>query len=138
VRADEIVFDRVSATGRTDDNGQPIVVTISTAHGVPFSGYDPEVDELPAIETVVAAIANPPAAPAPVVILTPLTVIARLSAIEQAAIFTSVDPEVCVWRAMAIAAQEIRTDDARTAAGFALLVSKGLLAAGRPAELLAP
>lgn len=57
VRAGEIVFDRVADLDGT---------TLSTAHGVPISGYDPETDDLPSLETVVAAIANPPAVPAPV------------------------------------------------------------------------
>ena len=57
VRVDEIVFDRVADLDGT---------TLSTAHGVPFSGYDPETDDLPSLDTVVAAIANPPVVPAPV------------------------------------------------------------------------
>jgi hypothetical protein len=73
-----------------------------------------------------------------VVIHTPLTVISRLTDAERVAIFTSTVPAVCVWRAMAGAAQEIRSDDPRTAAGFALLESEGILAEGRAAVLMAP
>lgn len=82
-------------------------------------------------------IDNPPSPPAPVVVLTPLTIISRLTPAEQVAIFTSSDPEVIVWRVQALAALDIRSDDPRTADGFDLLVSKGLLAPSRPAELMA-
>lgn len=120
-----------------DADGNPVDSGGSTAAIEPLEPDEndvyPEVDD----ETLIAAIENPVAEEVPVTILTPLTIISRLTPLEAAGIFTSTDPEVCVWRNMACAAQEIRTDDPRTALGFALLVSKGLLAEGREAELMA-
>lgn len=90
-----------------------------------------------AADDIAHAIANPVVLSAPVV-LTPLTVISRMTQQEQAAILASDDAAVRVWVGMAGAALEIRSDDPRTDQGFALLVSKGLLAEARVAELMQP
>lgn len=83
-------------------------------------------------------LTHPPApTPAPVVV-SPLEMIQRLTDAEKVAIFTSEDPGVIVFRNMAIAAREIRSDDARTLDGLAYLVAIGILSASRPAQLLAP
>jgi len=131
VRANEIVFDRVADLDGT---------TLSTAHGVPFSGYDPETDELPSVETVVAAIANPPPRPvvAPVVVLTPLTILGRLTQAEEAALASSSDLAVSIVRNRLIAASEVRSDDPRTAEGKAILVAKGIITAERAAVIFSP
>ena len=128
VRANEIVFDRVADLDGT---------TLSTAHGVPFSGYDPEADDLPSLETVVAAIANPPPRPvvAPVVVLTPLTILGRLTQAEEAALASSTDLAVSIVRNRLIAASEVRSDDPRTAEGKAILVAKGIITVERAAVI---
>jgi hypothetical protein len=77
--------------------------------------------------------------PAPVVPAQEMRVIlARLTNAETSAIFGSADPLVIKFRNMALAVGAVRQDDPDAQAGFAYLVSQGLLAASRPAELLAP
>jgi len=125
VRSDEIVFDRVTVL-----DGEAVEV-ISTAHGVPFSGYNPKTDELPSIIAVVAAIANPTPTPAQVVVLTPLTILGRLTQAEEAALASSSDLAVSIVRNRLIAASEVRSDDPRTAEGKAILVAKGIITAQR-------
>ncbi|MFA6287747.1 MAG: hypothetical protein WC661_10230 [Opitutaceae bacterium] len=74
---------------------------------------------------------------APVVsIMTPLALMERLTDAEKLAIFTSTDAGVVIFRNMAVAAQEIRSDDERTVDGLAYLEHVGVLAPGRSAELL--
>jgi len=126
VRANEIVFDRVADLDGT---------TLSTAHGVPFSGYDPEADDLPSLDTVVAAIANPAPEPAGVVVLTPLTILGRLTQAEEAALASSSDLAVSIVRNRLIAASEVRSDDPRTAEGKAILIAKGIITAERAAVI---
>lgn len=68
---------------------------------------------------------------------TPLEFIAKLTDAEKIAIFSSSDPQVLLFRTMAVAAQEIRTDDPRTSQGLNYLVSVNLLTAERKAAILA-
>lgn len=125
------------------DDGRTVISYEGSFYRVLVAG---EVQAFPArgIATPDNAIADLVSTPptrvvyVPPVILTPLTLIARLTPSEQLAIFTSTHPAVCVWRGMAGAALEIRSDDPRTAEGLAALVSLGILAAYRPAQLLAP
>ena len=129
VRADEIVFDRVTVL-----DGE-VAEVISTAHGVPFSGYNPETDELPSIIAVVAAIANPTPTPVQVAVLTPLTILGRLTQAEESALASSTDLAVSIVRNRLIAASEVRSDDPRTAEGKAILVAKGIITAERVAVI---
>lgn len=133
-------FRWLNAAGNPVDSGGSIArfTPLDPLPTDPENPLSPVVYPEIADEVLIDAIENPPIEAAPTVILTPLTVISRLTPEEQVAIFTSADPEICVWRNMACAAQEIRTDDPRTALGFALLVSKGILTADRPAALMAP
>jgi hypothetical protein len=84
-----------------------------------------------------AAIENPPAAPAAVVVLTPLQILGRLTPQEEAALATATDLAVQVVRNRLIAASEIRSDDPRTAEGRAILVAKGIVTEERAAEIFA-
>lgn len=131
VRKGEIGYDRLAA-----EDG-PVT---SNAEAVVFPGYDPETDELPSVETVVAAIANPPPRPvvAPVVVLTPLTILGRLTQAEEAALASSSDLAVSIVRNRLIAASEVRSDDPRTAEGKAILVAKGIITAERAAVIFSP
>lgn len=124
VRANEIIYDRLAS-----EDG-PVT---SNAEAVVFSGYNPETDDLPSVETVAAAIANPPARPVavPVVVLTPLTILGRLTQAEEAALASSSDLAVSIVRNRLIAASEVRSDDPRTAEGKAILVAKGIITAER-------
>lgn len=70
------------------------------------------------------------------VVLTPLAFIEKLTDSEKVGIFTSTNPGVVVFRSMAIAAREIRSDDPRTIDGLGYLVSVGLLTESRVAALL--
>lgn len=132
------VFRWLDADSNPVDSGGSVARFAPLAPNEPENEGDaptyPEVDDV----TLTAAIENPPVESAPVVVLTPLAVISRLTDAEKLALFTSTDPQVCIWRGMATAAQEIRTDDPRTAAGFGLLVSKGILTSDRPAQILVP
>jgi len=80
---------------------------------------------------VVAAIANPTPTPAQVVVLTPLTILGRLTQAEEAALASSSDLAVSIVRNRLIAASEVRSDDPRTAEGKAILVAKGIITAQR-------
>lgn len=130
VRVDEIVFDRVVVDGEA-------VITLSASHGVPFSGYDPENDDLPEVATLVAAIANPPAPPAPVIVLSPLEILSRMTPAEEAALNTSTELAVQIVKTRLGAASDIRSDDPRTDQGKAILIAYGILTTERAAAIFA-
>ena len=88
-------------------------------------------------EILAAALANPPAPVAPAPVWTALVFFERFTEAEQLAIFGSEDAAVRLFRAKMLAAQEVRADDPRTAAGLDLLVAKGLLTPARKAAILA-
>jgi hypothetical protein len=75
---------------------------------------------------------------ASVFIQTPLEFIERLTDAEKVGIFTSSDAGVVVFRSMAMAAQEIRSDDERTLDGLGYLVALGVLTSERAAALISP
>ena len=131
----DIAFDRIAALGTTPETYR----TTAPAQGVPpVAGFDPATAEAwPTDAVLAAAIANPPAAPAPVVILTPLTILGRLTPTEEAALATSTDLAVAVVRNRLIAASEVRSDDPRTTEGKAILVAKGIVTAERAVEIFA-
>lgn len=93
----------------------------------------------PSAADLADAFASPRPVPSPDVpsVLTPLTVLSRLTDAERLGIFTSEDPGVIVFRNMAVAAAVIRSDDDRTLDGFAYLVSAGLLTQSRVVQILA-
>jgi hypothetical protein len=103
-------------------------VTAFSAH----SG-DPSPDNAGA--DIAYALANPPAPVAPVVVLTPLTILGRLTPQEEAALSGSTDLAVSILRNRLIAASEVRSDDPRTAEGAAILVAKGIITEARAAEI---
>ena len=82
-----------------------------------------------------ADIANPAPEPAGVVVLTPLTILGRLTQAEEAALASSTDLAVSIVRNRLIAASEVRSDDPRTAEGKAILVAKGIITAERAAVI---
>lgn len=82
-----------------------------------------------------ADIANPAPEPAGVVVLTPLTILGRLTQAEEAALASSSDLAVSIVRNRLIAASEVRSDDPRTAEGKAILVAKGIITAERAAVI---
>jgi len=82
-----------------------------------------------------ADIANPAPEPAGVVVLTPLTILGRLTQAEEAALASSTDLAVSIVRNRLIAASEVHSDDARTAEGKAILVAKGIITAERAAVI---
>ena len=131
----DIAFDRVTALGTTPETYR----TTAPAQAVPpMAGFDPlTATEWPTDAALAAAIANPPAAPAPVVVLTPLTILGRLTPTEEAALATSPDLAVAIVRDRLIAASEVRSDDPRTAEGKAILVAKGVITAERAAQIFA-
>jgi hypothetical protein len=94
---------------------------------------DPSPDNAEA--DIAYALANPPAPVAPVVVLTPLTILGRLTPAEEAALSGSTDLAVSIVRNRLIAASEVRSDDPRTAEGAAILVSKGIITSERAAEI---
>ena len=92
----------------------------------------------PSPDNVESDIANPPAQPPAPVVLTPLTVLSRLTPAEEAAFQTSADMAVAIVRGRFTAAQEIRTDDARTVEGIQILIAKGIITMERAAAIFAP
>jgi len=82
-----------------------------------------------------ADIANPAPEPAGVVVLTPLTILGRLTQAEETALASSTDLAVSIVRNRMIAASEVRSDDPRTAEGKAILVAKGIITAERAAVI---
>jgi hypothetical protein len=100
---------------------------------LPAHSGDPSPDN--AAADIAYALANPPAPVAPVVVLTPLTILGRLTPAEEAALSGSTDLAVSIVRNRLIAASEVRSDDPRTAEGAAILVSKGIITAKRAAEI---
>ncbi len=131
-----LVFNWLDVSGARVDSGG-CVVRFTPVLQTPATDTDPAVYAIPDDAGLAGAIANPlPSTDA--IVLSPLTVISRLTDAEKLAILTSTDPQVIVWRYTAVAAREVHSDDPRTVQGMALLVSKGLLAPNRPAELLAP
>ena len=84
-----------------------------------------------------ALLAAPQTVAAGVVILTPLTILGRLTPTEEAALATSTDLAVAVVRNRLIAASEVRSDDPRTTEGKAILVAKGIVTAERAVEIFA-
>lgn len=82
-----------------------------------------------------ADIANPAPEPAGVVVLTPLTILGRLTQSEEVALASSSDLAVSIVRNRLIAASEVRSDDPRTAEGKAILVAKGIITAERAAVI---
>ncbi len=96
-----------------------------------WSGAEPsEVDCADAVQ-------NPRPCPAPVVIMTPLTVLSRLTPAEEMALTASADLAVSIVRQRMIAAGEIRSDDPRTIEGRQILIAKGIITAERAAEIFA-
>jgi hypothetical protein len=101
--------------------------------GFPAHSGDPSPENAEA--DIAYALANPPAMPTPVVALTPLTILGRLTPAEEAALSGSTDLAVSIVRNRLIAASEVRSDDARTAEGAAILVAKGIITEARAAEI---
>jgi hypothetical protein len=94
---------------------------------------DPSPDN--AAADIAYALANPLAPVAPVVVLTPLTILGRLTPQEEAALSGSTDLAVSIVRNRLIAASEVRSDDPRTAEGAAIFVAKGIITEARAAEI---
>ncbi len=94
-----------------------------------WSGAEPSADDCK------DAVENPRECPPPAIILTPLTVLSRLTAQEEAALTASADLAVSIVRQRMIAAGEIRSDDPRTIEGRAILIAKGIITAERAAEI---
>lgn len=90
-----------------------------------------------AAEEIAYAIANPPAFPAPAAVLTPLTILSRMTPTEEAALNASGDIAVMIVKTRLSSASEIRSDDPRTDEGKAILIAKGILTAERAAEIFA-
>lgn len=132
------VFRFLNASGNPVDSGGSIARFAPLSPNQKEKPSDPDTFPEVPDSTLSEAITNPPPSPPSVVVLTPLALISRMTDAEKVAVFTSADPDVIVWRNMAVAALDIRSDDPRTKAGFDLLVAKGVLVANRPAELLAP
>lgn len=101
-----------------------------------IQGFRPKVEATPenALDDIVT---NPPAPEPGVVVLTPLTILGRLTQTEEAALASSTDLAVAIVRNRLIAASEVRSDDPRTAEGRAILGAKGILTAERAAEIFA-
>lgn len=84
---------------------------------------------------LIEAIEHQPATSAPVVRLTPLEVLRRLTQAEEIALTTSADLSVAIVRQRFIAATYIDTSDPLTAEGIAVLVTKGILTQARADEI---
>jgi hypothetical protein len=84
---------------------------------------------------------TPPPAPVPepVRVITPREFRQRFTDTEQAGIMAAAmqDVQVLDWRLRAAEARDIDLDHPETALGIDFLISKGLLAEGRKAEILA-
>lgn len=89
-------------------------------------------------ESLAAALATPPAPAAGPGKWTALTFFERFTEAEQLAILESPNEAVRLFRAKLLAAQEVRSDDARTVAGLDLLVSQGLITSARKTAILTP
>lgn len=101
-----------------------------------IQGFRPKIEATPenALDDIVT---NPPAPEPSVVVLTPLTILGRLTQTEEAALASSTDLAISIVRNRLIAASEVRSDDPRTTEGRAILVAKGILTAERAAEIFA-
>ncbi|PAW75167.1 MAG: hypothetical protein B9S38_02455 [Verrucomicrobiia bacterium Tous-C4TDCM] len=121
-----LTFDWLNAAGEPVDSGGSTV----RFEPLPLAA---EPDDA----TLVAAIEAPPPSGNAVVALTPLQIRSRMTMAELLAMDTSTDPAVIIVRNNVIAAQEVRSDDPRTAAGKAILIDKGILSEERAAEVFA-
>lgn len=70
-----------------------------------------------------------------VVVHTPLDLLSRMTPEEEAALNASTDLAVMIVRNRLATAQEVRSDDPRTAEGKAVLIAKGILTAERAEEI---
>ncbi len=126
-----------------DANDVPVDSGGSVARFTPVAPLPQETPNAPVqypdvTDAVLAdAIANPPPSPAPVVVLSPLTILSRMTPQEEAALTASNDLAVAIVRNRLIAASEVRSDDPRTDEGKAILVAKGIITAERAAEIFA-
>jgi hypothetical protein len=127
------IFAWLDAAGNRVDSG---------GSGARFTPTFTEVDgkQVPVAPTdaiLIAAIENPPEQPASVVVLTPLTILSRMTQAEEAALSGSTDLAVSIVRNRLIAASEVRSDDPRTDEGKAILIAKGVITAERASEIFA-
>ena len=120
----------------TAHEGAHYIVRMLDGRVCGFAAPSGTPSEEQAAADIAAAIANPQT-PAPVVVLTPLQILGRLTPQEEATLATSTDLAVQVVRTRLIAASEIRSDDPRTAEGRAILVAKGIITAERAVEIFA-
>lgn len=100
-----------------------------------FPALSGDPSEANAAADIAHAIANPTAAP---FTLTRLEFLSRLTDAEKLAILTASDAGAVIFRTMFLAANVIDSADPRMTDGLAYLEALGLLAPGRPAELLIP
>lgn len=132
------VFAYLDANGAQIDSGGSIARFTPLAALPPAQdskpGDAPTYPEVPDA-TLADAIANPAPEPAGVVVLTPLTILGRLTQAEETALASSTDLAVSIVRNRMIAASEVRSDDPRTAEGKAILVAKGIITAERAAVI---
>ena len=133
--AADIVFDRIAAIGTTPETYRTLV----PAQGaLPIAGFDPTTAQAwPTDAELATAIATPVPAPTPVIVLSPLDILSRMTPQEEGALNASTDLAVCIVRTRLGAAQEVRSDDPRTEVGKQILISKGILTAERAAEIYA-
>lgn len=87
------------------------------------------------VENIEADIASPAPDPVGTTVLSPLQILSRLTAEEEAALTASTDLAVAIVRNRLIAATEVRSDDPRTAEGASILVAKGILTDERAEEV---
>lgn len=130
-----LTFAWLDADGNRVDSGGSVARFAPQVGAVQPDGsvtYDEVADSV-----LIAAIENPAPEPAPVVVLSPLTIRSRLTLSEKIALDTSTDPLVIVVRNDLIAAGEVRSDDPRTALGKQILIDKGIITAERAAEVYA-
>lgn len=127
------VFAWLNESGEQVDSGGS--VARFTPSWIPSETPDERIYIEPADAELAAAIANPPAASVSPVVLTPLTILGRLTQAEEAALASSSDLAVSIVRNRLIAASEVRSDDPRTAEGKAILVAKGIITAERAAVI---
>lgn len=133
--ADDIVFDRIEALGTTPESYR----TTAPAQAVPaIEGFDPETaEQWPSDAAIAERIAQGVITRGPVVVLSPLQILERLTPQEEAALASSSDLAVVIVRNRLIAASEVRSDDPRTAEGRAILIAKGIITEARAAEIFA-
>jgi len=113
------------------------IVRMPNGKIVGYPAASGEASEANAEADINAALANPPPAVAPPVVLTPLQILGRLTPEEEAAFASSSDLAVQVVRNRLIAASEVRSDDPRTTEGRAILVAKGIITEARAAAIFA-